>query len=182
MARLLPAGLLAAAAVLLALPAGAEIYRWTDLAGHEHFTMNLHRVPPEHRAEAERRAVLEKARAQPAADAINTMTTPDSIKVKRALRPRSGRARAARPVAGADGVCSSSHRRKAQSLQRTVDGWAKKLELEEQLARRLVRTEARLRAENRAERYEIYLEQAEQAQEDFEDRMRQQGVLPGCYR
>jgi len=50
-----PLGLLLA---LLLLPAsgGAEIYRWTDAEGRLHFTERLDRVPPAHRAEAERNA------------------------------------------------------------------------------------------------------------------------------
>lgn len=172
------AALLAAllGALLLAGPAAAEIYRWTDASGREHFTMDLHGVPPEHRAEAERRAALDEARTAPE-PAINTMTTPDASRVKRALRPRYSR-----PAAPAGTSCSSTHRRQAQQLANDVARWEKKVELQEQLESRLVRTEDRLRAENRAERYQIYLEQAQRAQEDFEDRMRQKGVPPGCYR
>lgn len=52
MARLRPLlGL--AAALALALPAGAELYRWTDAEGRVHYAQELRRVPPEHRAEAE---------------------------------------------------------------------------------------------------------------------------------
>ena len=170
-----------AAVCLLALPASAEIYRWTDADDLEHFTMDLHQVPPKHRAEAERKMVLEKARVDPEPSKLNSMSTPDTMKVKRALRPRRHRYSRS-PAASADVHCSAAHRKKAQSLSRSVQQWEKKIELEEKLESRLVRTDARLRAENRAERYQIYLEQAEQAQEDFEDRMRQQSVPPGCYR
>ena len=140
-----------------------------------------HSVPPEHRAAADRRSVLEKARVDPGPDAVNTMKTPDSSKMKRALRRRR-RSYSRSPAASADVHCSASHRQTAQKLARDVAKWEKKVELEEELARRLVLTDDRLHAENRAERYQIYLEQAEQAQEDFEDRMRQKDVPPGCYR
>jgi hypothetical protein len=164
----------------IAAPASAEFYRWTDGEGREHFTMDLHRVPPEHRAEAERRAVLEKAKADPEPSKLNTMETPDSQRAKRWTRPR--RSYSHSPAASAEVQCSSSLKSQAQKLQRDVARWEKRVELEGDLERRLVRTEDRLRAENRGERYEIYLEHAEQALEDFEDRMRQKGVLPGCYR
>lgn len=42
----------AALAVLLAGPARATIYRWTDGQGQIHFAQNLSEVPPQHRAEA----------------------------------------------------------------------------------------------------------------------------------
>jgi clan AA aspartic protease (TIGR02281 family) len=50
MRRLVP--LLLALAFLATLPAGAEIYHWTDARGRTHFSQDLGRVPPEHRAAA----------------------------------------------------------------------------------------------------------------------------------
>lgn len=48
--RLLP---VAAGALLLALPAGAQtIYRWIDAQGEEHFTDNPASIPPEYRKAA----------------------------------------------------------------------------------------------------------------------------------
>jgi clan AA aspartic protease (TIGR02281 family) len=44
---------LAAVAWLQAGAGVAEVYRWTDASGRLHFTEDLHRVPPAHRAEAE---------------------------------------------------------------------------------------------------------------------------------
>ncbi|HKJ23706.1 MAG TPA: DUF4124 domain-containing protein [Myxococcota bacterium] len=174
--------LLAAAgfALALAAPASAEMYRWTDAGGQEHFTMDLHRVPPEYRGEAQRRADLDKARVDRNPPPINTMTTPDAARVKRALRPRYSRSRAAAASAGTS--CSASDRNTAQRLARAVEQWEKRVELQEGLESRLVRTQDRMRAEHTAERYAIHLENAQQALEDFEDRMRRQGVPPGCYR
>jgi aspartyl protease family protein len=40
----------------LAAPSAAEFYRWTDAEGREHFTQDVRRVPPEHRAESIRAA------------------------------------------------------------------------------------------------------------------------------
>jgi hypothetical protein len=168
----------ASLALVVAAPASAEIYRWTDDAGREHFTMDLHRVPPKHRGEAERKAALEKARVDSEPSRMNTMETPDNARVKRWTRPRYSRT----PASAGEPSCSAADRSKAQQLRRQVETWEKKLELQEDLESRLVRTKDRLRAENRVERYEIHLESAQQALEDFEDRMRRKGVPPGCYR
>jgi len=183
--RLLAAPLLALALAgplaLLAAPAAAEIYRWTDESGQEHFTMDLHRVPPKHRADAERRNALEKARVDPEPEpTINRMQTPDSSRTRRHLRrlPRYG----GTPAAAADAGCSPTHRSEAQRLASSVATWEKRVALQQEYESRLVRTKDRLRAENAAERYEIHLEQAQRALEDFEDRMRRKGVAPGCYR
>jgi len=43
---------LLASLALVAAPAGAEIYRWTDAEGHVHFTQDLAQVPREQRAAA----------------------------------------------------------------------------------------------------------------------------------
>ena len=45
---------LTALGALLAAPAGAEIYRWRDAQGREHFTTDLQKVPPGQRDEAVR--------------------------------------------------------------------------------------------------------------------------------
>ncbi|MBW2447402.1 MAG: hypothetical protein JRG83_15920 [Deltaproteobacteria bacterium] len=124
--------------------------------------------------------VLEKARVNPGPSKVNTMDTPDSAKVKRALRPRRNYRRS--PPASADTHCSSAHKKKAQGLARNIERWEKKVELQDDLGSRLVRTKDRMYAANRSDRYQISLEQAEQALEDFEDRMRRQGIPPGCYR
>lgn len=166
-------------AIGTAEPASADLYRWTDANGQEHFTMDLNQVPPEYRGQARGRAALDKARVDDQPSNLNTISTPDNVRVRRALRPRYSRAPAA--VAG-DVPCSSTYKAQAQQLQNEVTRWEKRIELDEQLQRRLVRTDHRLNAENRAERDQVYLERAQQALEDFEDRMRQKGVQPGCYR
>lgn len=52
-----PRGLALAAALLLVAPgAGAEIYRWTDARGHVHFTEDLSQVPADQRTAAEEAA------------------------------------------------------------------------------------------------------------------------------
>lgn len=174
--RALPILLLLAAAA----PASAEIYRWTDAEGREHFTMDLHRVPAKHRGEAERRMMLEKIQVEPKPDPVNSLSTPDRVRVKRALRPR--RSYAAPPPAAGSTGCASWQRSKAQKLEARIANYEKKVELYESKQRRLVRLEDRMRAENSVERYEIYLEQAEEEYENFLSDMRQKGVPPGCLR
>ena len=171
----------AAALLALAPPAGAEFYRWVDDQGRESFAMDLHQVPKKHRAEALRRAELEKLRAEPEPEAINTMKTPDNAAAKRALRPRrSAYGRSSATVV--DTGCASWQREKADRLRRDVARWEKQVDLYEQRERRMVRTEDRLHAANQVESNQIYLEQAEAALEDFEDSLRRKGVPPGCYR
>jgi hypothetical protein len=173
----------------LVAPAGAEIYRWTDAQGQEHFTMNLHEVPPEHRAGAQRRLELEKIQVdRPAEPAINTMKTPDGLAVKRALRPRypsTGspytRSSPAALAAPGDAGCSDADRQRADELARNVERWTRELDEREDRQRRLVETDDRLRNEHRIEDAQEALEKAEQALDDFETRMRQKGVPPGCF-
>jgi len=57
----------------LALPAGSEIYRWTDAAGQQHFTQDLGQVPAAHRAAAEA-----SARAPKGHDRIQVYSSPAS--------------------------------------------------------------------------------------------------------
>jgi DNA repair exonuclease SbcCD ATPase subunit len=176
-------GLAVALVLAGAAPALADIYRWTDDQGREHFTMDLHRVPAEHRGEAQRRQLLEKVKVDPEPEPINTMSTPDSSKVKRALRPHRATTRSTyRSPAAASSGCASWQREKAAKLERKIAQYEKKVELYEQQERRLVRLEDRLRAESAAERHQIYLEQAEEEYESFLSDMRQRGVPPGCLR
>ena len=168
-----------------ALPASAELYRWIDAQGREHFAMDLHEVPPEHRAAAQRRVELEKIQVdRPPEPTINTMKTPDGVAVKRALRPRYPRSPRGGPAAAttASAQCDPRHRQRAAKLELDVETWAKKIDLAEEKHRRLVRTEDRLEAENRIEIHELSLARAEQALEDFESQMREKGVPPGCLR
>ncbi len=76
--------------LLLTLPSWslAEIYRWTDAEGRMHFTQDLNRVPPAHRARAEEGA------AAPRPDRLQTFETSppgDGASVHRRIRgPRPG--------------------------------------------------------------------------------------------
>ncbi len=77
-------------ALLLILPSwsSAEIYRWTDAEGRVHFTQDLSRVPPAHRAQAEQSA------AAPRPDRLQTYSGPSpgsrASVPQRSRRPRPG--------------------------------------------------------------------------------------------
>ncbi len=62
-----PGAWVALALALLAGPAGAEIYRWVDAQGREHFTTRLEDVPPADRERARAEAAGRRSiqRAQP---------------------------------------------------------------------------------------------------------------------
>lgn len=60
-----------ALALLTAAPVSAEIYRWVDASGREHFATDLGQVPPAHRAEAVERAKKSRNR-------VNVVTPPAS--------------------------------------------------------------------------------------------------------
>lgn len=177
--------LLALLALGFATPAAAEMYRWTDAEGRDHYTMDLHRVPPEYRGQVKHQTEIEKLKVDRDPEPIiNEVSTPDNAAVKRALRPsrRYGSTTSRAAAGAATAGCQSWQRDKANKLQRNLEMWEGKLELNEQRERRLVRTDRRLHAANRVAEYEIQRDRAAQAVEDFEDSMRQKGVPPGCYR
>ena len=72
-------------ALLLAPPTRAEIYRWTDSAGREHFTQDLNQVPARHR-EAARRA----AAATPKRDPLQSYSAPANTGHHLRASPRGG--------------------------------------------------------------------------------------------
>lgn len=67
------AWLLAAIVLTAASAASGEIYRWTDAEGTLHFSEDLSRVPPEHRAAAR------SASREPAPTAVQTYATPQRV-------------------------------------------------------------------------------------------------------
>lgn len=69
------------AVMLATTPVAAEIYRWTDDAGRQHFTQDLNRVPARHREAAR------KAAAKPAAhDPLQTYSAPPRARAYRGAR------------------------------------------------------------------------------------------------
>ena len=65
--------ILVLALVVAAAPSGAEIYRWTDAEGRDHFTQDLGQVPSQHRQEAAARASKPRRR-----DAVQNYPSSDS--------------------------------------------------------------------------------------------------------
>ena len=60
---------------LLAAPAAAEIYRWTDAQGRMHFAQSLNQVPPQYRKQAEDGA---KAKPEAGPSRVQTYSGADS--------------------------------------------------------------------------------------------------------
>lgn len=82
MTRKFALGIIAVAWIQLSVPvASAEIYRWTDAQGGEHFSMDLNSVPPQYRAAAKASAGSVGTDAN-----INMIPQPEG---RRATRPAS---------------------------------------------------------------------------------------------
>lgn len=158
----------------LAVPAAAEIYRWRDASGREHFTTDLQQVPPEQREGARERA------AEPPGGSV-TFHSGDDVRPKAAATPRT-RPSPAAPAPAQAGLCQKADReaarlrrilakreRHAASLKRSADD---------------IRNHFTTRAKNQA-RYEEALRTVDAAKTDlrrFEAGQRQAGVEPGCLR
>jgi clan AA aspartic protease (TIGR02281 family) len=71
--------------IVVALPAAAEIYRWTDEQGRVHFTQDLSQVPPEHRSQA-----LERTLEAAPTTRVNTYSSPRADAPAAARAPSSG--------------------------------------------------------------------------------------------
>ena len=158
-------------ALLLALPAGGEIYRFTDAQGREHFTSDLRAVPAAQRAAA-------RSRAEAAGGNLNFHAAP-------APSPR--RAAPAKPAAvaptGATGDPCAGARREAKTLLKPIRYHQRKLENHERAARDITRSEvSRRRAEIRAEKAKAWLAKAEAKLAAFRDAGRREGLDPGCLR
>ena len=63
---------LAALSLAAAGASRAEVYRWVDANGRLHFTTELHEVPADHRAEAEKNAAAAPAQARPVPSAATS--------------------------------------------------------------------------------------------------------------
>ncbi len=88
--RAIAIGLMAA---LLGAPAAAEVYRWRDADGREHFTTELHRVPARYRDQAEQEASRPRG-------TVNRSQAPAAPAPEPAAVPEPGGAGAADPVEG----------------------------------------------------------------------------------
>jgi len=171
-----------AATALVSTSAGADVYRWRDAAGREHFAQQLHQVPPEHRAEA--RTAAEPADAEGSGGAISYQDVPRrsatlgaSAEARDAREPAPPAARA--PSAG---ECKDLQKQiaKKQKVIRTHEG---SVEANQRWADDIDRSPfSRRKYEVRAEEESRWLARAEEDLESFIDQQRRKGVAPGCLR
>ncbi|MDJ0868937.1 MAG: TIGR02281 family clan AA aspartic protease [Myxococcota bacterium] len=84
----LAAFLAALVPIALAVPAAAEIYRWTDEDGRVHFTQSLNEVPRKYRKEAEHNATRTSASRSP----VQTYSTKPGTKPAQTKTPPASRA------------------------------------------------------------------------------------------
>ena len=80
-------GVLAAALLAFGAQASAEIYRWTDAEGREHFTQELSQVPGAHREQALRRSLESDD-----AGRVSTYSSPTAPSTPAARAPGAGQA------------------------------------------------------------------------------------------
>ena len=175
----------------LGLPAGAaaEIYRWVDAQGHEHFTTDLGQIP-----------AAKRAAAQDAASSRPTVNRADAAPA-RTPRPATPRPRPYSQSAPADvggeriaGWNEEKWRERAGALATEVEIIEKRLaQLEEMGADHKPlsasrRGTARRRYSEYRARYSEWektgrdLQRAEARLERFEERARRSGVPPGWLR
>lgn len=177
------------AAFGLPAAATAEIYRWVDSQGREHFTTDLDQVPRSQRAAVKN-----------AADSRPTVNRADSQPVaapRRAANPRRARPRSTAAPPGSeriDGWSEDQWRERAGELGTEVEILEKRVEeLEDQGADNLPASARRSNLTYRTysryrERYRLWektngdLQRAQARLERFEDRARRAGVPPGWLR
>jgi len=161
---------------LLLAPAqvSAEIYRWRDAQGREHFTTNLQQVPASQR-DAARRA------AEQADSRVNYHTPPPA---------RSGAAAPAKSAAPSPAPAPQSSqwncaaiRREARELRKAVTYHRNRIEADARRADDITRNAySRRKYEARGEESAEWLAKAEAAYERFTQEQRRKGVPPGCLR
>ncbi len=164
-----------------AAPAGAEIYRWRDAQGNEHFTTDLNQVPPDQRDAA--------ARGRPSRGGSITIHGGDAASAAQlesrrssdSAAPRSGGTPAAADEIPA-GRCARLQRaardkqRDVRRKETTVSRW-------EDAAGDIDRSPySRHRAERKLEEARASLEAARADYESFFQQARRDGVPPGCLR
>jgi hypothetical protein len=165
-----------AASWLLVAPAqaAAEIYRWRDAQGREHFTTNLQQVPASQR-EAARRA------AEQADSRVNYHTPPPAR--GGAARPAKSAAPPPAPAAQGPQWNCSAVRRKARELRKTITYHRNRIEADARRADDITRNAySRRKYEARGEESAEWLAKAETAYERFTQEQRRKGVPPGCLR
>ena len=172
------------AALFLGAPASAEIYRWTDESGKEHFTTNLNQVPPQYRPGARDTAVQQKTKPvvvesdhpmQPTRSRFPAAKTPPR-------RPQGRQQVPSREVQMGSHECSRAQA-KARSLQRSIDSAERQVESYEDAANDTALSDrSRRRYEVRLENAEGRLERAEEQLQDYVQSKRRAGLPFGCLR
>lgn len=180
---------LAAFLLALALPAGAEIYRWVDDQGREHFTADLGQIPV-----SKREAAKAAAGSRPTVNRSEARSAPAR---RRNPSPAVTRARATLGAEAGERIAGQSEeqwREEAGSLATEIEILENRVEQMEERgddnmpfssARRNIshRRYSKYRSRYREwERASKDLERARAKLERFEERARRSGVPPGWLR
>jgi hypothetical protein len=183
-------GALVALLLGLAAPAAAEIYRWTDEQGNEHFSSNAHDVPPEHRTQAREAGSaagghvnrFESSGAPPPARSLST--TPRTVRPAKLPPPGSARGTT-------EGTGRTNWQSQAQDLELAIQRAEERLDecekrrmpdLDNLRVGRNVHRNRSLGGLGDCDPERQRVEEAEQRLADFEDRAREAGVPPGWIR
>lgn len=170
------------AAVWLAASAGAEVYRWRDASGREHFAQQLHQVPAEHRAAAE--AARESGEAPKSGGGVSFHDAPPP-RDPHAGGGDAGRGREPAPpaaLAPGAGECHALQREVARK-QKVIRTHRGSVEANQRWGDDIGRSAfSRRRYEVRAEEEARWLARAEEELTRFIDAQRRKGVPPGCLR
>lgn len=170
--RLLLGLLLAALGV--AAPSSAEIYRWRDASGVEHFTTELHEVPPDQRPAA-------RKRAEEGGAAVNFHSGTKQQPAP-ARAPRKSQAAPAKKAATPDWSCATLQR-EARRQRRLITRQEKRVAAQRKQAENIEASDtSRRKHEIRMEKEAGGLARLNAALDAFEEKQRRIGVPPGCLR
>ena len=182
MPPLLRAGAIALACALLAAPLGAEMYRWRDASGREHFAQQLHQVPPEYRAAARERA---QSDGQPAGEALSFHAVPrrqptEGARVEsREAAPPAMMA----PGSDSDAAACRAARKEVERQEKVIRTHRGSVEANQRWADDIDRSPfSRRKYEVRAEEESRWLARAEAELERYVDAQRRKGLDAGCLR
>lgn len=157
----------------VSLPATAEIYRWRDAAGREHFVEELSRVPPQYRAAA--KAAADQGSETPA---INYHVIPTRVPAPAGAR----RAVPAAPALAGSAACGTLKKR-VKELEKVVRTHQGSVDANLRWADDIERSAfSRRKYELRAEEEARWLARAQTKLDRFRESQRRQGVPPGCLR
>ena len=192
------AGLICMASLMFAATSAvAEIYRWTDAKGGQHFSMDLNDVPPQYRAAAEASAGTVGRRAN--INLIQPSTKSSSSRLRSPASPNPGAKRKALEASGEEGDEVGGYpepwwRAQAEEYARSIEALEKRVEACADLdrPRRYNRRTGRglkrqhydrkMAALERCSSDESTLEIKQRQRSSFVERARKSGVPPGWVR